>query len=160
MASYRIREIAPHDALAVAKVWHEAWWDAHGPLVSEELKKHRHLDLFVSRIPGLIGRAAVAERDHQIAGFVAWREAELEEIFIDRKARGLGLASQLMDYGEASLRDNGVDVAWLYCVVGNVRAYKFYTKSGWKDVGRDVDGVSTPAGLVDVPVHRFEKHLT
>ncbi len=160
MAPYSVREIAPHDALAVAKVWHEAWWDAHGPLVSGDLKKHRHLDLFVSRIPGLIGRAAVGERDDQIAGVVAWRGTELEEIFINRKARGLGLASRLMDYGEGSLRDNGVDVAWLYCVVGNLRAYKFYAKSGWQDVGRDVDRVNTPAGLVDVPVHRFEKHLT
>lgn len=149
----------PGDEATVARLWHNAWWDGHGEIVPECLLRHRHLGSFVERAPDILGRASVAVQDGAVVGFVAWQGDELEDMFVAREARGGGVAALLMAHGETALRELGATRAWLYCCVGNERAHRFYTKSGWREVGREIDSIQTPEGDVDVAVHRFEKAL-
>ena len=77
----------------------------------------------------------VAESHGQTMGFVVVKDREAEQIFVDRAARGTGVAAMLLRKAEAEIRSAGHRQAWLAVVAGNQRARSFYSRLGWRDSG-------------------------
>jgi GNAT superfamily N-acetyltransferase len=102
----------------------------------------------------------VAEaNDGQILGFVVVKDDELEQVYVDRAARGTGVAAQLLRTGEDEVRRAGHTRAWLAVVAGNARARAFYSRQGWRDAGQFIYRAETEAGSFPVPSHRYEIDL-
>jgi GNAT superfamily N-acetyltransferase len=81
---------------------------------------------------------------------------EIEQLFVERAARGTGVAAMLLRKGEAEIRSAGHRRAWLAVVAGNQRARSFYSREGWRDSGPFTYLAETPAGPFAVPSHRYE----
>lgn len=158
-ATYSIRKAAAGDVEAVARIWHSAWRDGHVGHVPEGLLEFRTEEHFLPRARERIDRMWVAESGGVVVGFVAIKADELEQLFVERAARGTGVAELLMDRGEQELRRAGHRRAWLAVVAGNARARAFYARRGWHDVGPFIYQAETSAGPFAVPSHRYEKDL-
>jgi GNAT superfamily N-acetyltransferase len=159
-ATFSIRKAAPGDADAIARIWHSAWRDSHVGHVPDGLLVFRREEDFLARVPGRIDNMWVAESgDGAVVGFVAVMADELEQLFVERAARGTGVAAMLMDRGERELRLAGHRRAWLAVVAGNARARAFYARRGWRDMGPFIYQAETTAGPFAVPSHRYEKEL-
>jgi GNAT superfamily N-acetyltransferase len=102
----------------------------------------------------------VAESLGQTVGFVVVKGDEVEQIYVDRKARGTGAAALLLRKAEAEIRSAGHRHAWLAVVAGNQRARSFYSRLGWRDSGPATYQAETEAGPFPVPCHRYEIALT
>lgn len=87
------------------------------------------------------------------------REDELYQFYVGAGARGTGVASVLIADAEALLAARGVATARLDCAIGNVRAARFYEKSGWRRSATIVSTLATPSGVFEVDVWRYEKEL-
>jgi GNAT superfamily N-acetyltransferase len=92
-------------------------------------------------------------------GFSHVRHDELDQLFVAAAARGTGAAAALLHDAEARLAASGVEVAWLSCAIGNVRAARFYEKWGWHRIGTMIDRLETSAGPFALEVWRYEKQL-
>ena len=84
----------------------------------------------------------VAERSHQVVGFLHFDafgpEPELHRLYLDRRHRGAGVGSLLMDGLHEQVP---ADLAYLLLVVaGNDGAVRFYQRHGLR-VERTVDGL-------------------
>jgi putative acetyltransferase len=158
-AEYSIRSAAGGDVDAVARIWYSAWRDGHLGHVPDGLLAFRTEEHFLSRARERISRLWVAEAGGTIVGFVAIKADELEQLFVERAARGTGVAKMLIDRGEQELRRAGHRRAWLAVVAGNSRARAFYTRCGWRDAGAFTYLAETSAGPFEVPSHRYEKDL-
>jgi putative acetyltransferase len=102
----------------------------------------------------------VAESHGQVIGFVVVKDDEVEQIFVDRAARGTGVAAMLLRKAESEIRRAGHRHAWLAVVAGNQRARSFYARLGWHDSGPISYPAETEAGPIAVPSHRYEIDLT
>jgi GNAT superfamily N-acetyltransferase len=102
----------------------------------------------------------VAESHGQVVGFVVVKGDEIEQLFVDRTARGTGVAATLLRQGEREIRRAGHRQAWLAVVAGNQRARSFYSRLGWRDAGPFTYMAETAAGPFAVPSHRYEIDLT
>jgi GNAT superfamily N-acetyltransferase len=102
----------------------------------------------------------VAESGGRIVGFVVVKGDEVEQIYVDRTARGSGVAAILLRKGEAEIRRAGHRRAWLAVVAGNQRARSFYSRFGWRDSGPISYLAETEAGPLAIPSHRYEIDLT
>jgi GNAT superfamily N-acetyltransferase len=102
----------------------------------------------------------VAESDGQIVGFVVVKGDEVEQIFVDRAARGTGVGAILLNKAEAEIRRAGHRRAWLGVVAGNQRARAFYSRLGWRDAGPFTYMAETEIGPLGIPSHRYETDLT
>jgi GNAT superfamily N-acetyltransferase len=158
---YRIRHGTPNDVDTVARIWLTGWADGHVGNVPPGLVKHREqLEVYVSRARERVGGMWVAEaNDGQILGFVVVKDDELEQVYVDRAARGTGVAAQLLRTGEDEVRRAGHTRAWLAVVAGNARARAFYSRQGWRDAGQFIYRAETEAGSFPVPSHRYEIDL-
>lgn len=63
---------------------------------------------------------------------------ELARLYVDSSWHGRGLASQLLLQGLEDMRSRGFRTVWLGVWERNVKAQKFYLKSGFKRVGEHV----------------------
>jgi len=158
---YRIRTATSNDVDAVAHIWLTGWADGHVGNVPPGLVKHREqLEVYASRARERVGGMWVAEaNDGQILGFVVVKGDELEQVYVDRAARGAGVAARLLHCGEDQVRRAGHTRAWLAVVAGNARARAFYERQGWRDVGEFIYHAETEAGAFPVPSHRYEVDL-
>ena len=155
-----LRPMEVGDVETVAALWHRAYWDSHTGLVPEKLARHRDRATFTWRAERAVDHAVIAEIKGQIAGFISWKGAELDQIFLVQSARGTGLASKLLVVGETKIAENGFQEAFLECVVGNKRAAHFYEKSGWRNAGSEYYPAETPEGPVEVHCTRFVKSVS
>jgi len=64
-----------------------------------------------------------------------WKALELKRIYVDKAFHGKGLAQQLIAFAENFAKENNYEVLWLGVWEHNLRAKKFYEKSGFKDSG-------------------------
>jgi GNAT superfamily N-acetyltransferase len=156
---YTIRHATDADTAIVARIWHAGWEDGHLGHVPPELLQFRTPEHFLSRTPERIPLMWIAEAAGAIAGFVAVREDEVEQLFVDRPARGSGVAVLLLRKGEDEIRSAGHTRAWLAVVAGNGRARRFYERCGWRDAGPFTYMAQTPAGPFAVPSRRYEIEL-
>lgn len=156
---YSLRRATPADVDVVARIWHTGWEDGHLGHVPAELLPFRRQEHFTSRTRARIGSMWVAEADGQPVGFVVVQGDEVEQIFVDRGARGTGVAGLLLRKAEDEIRDAGHRRAWLAVVAGNQRARSFYARLGWRDAGPISYMAETAAGPLAVPAHRYEIDL-
>jgi putative acetyltransferase len=154
-----IRKAEPADLDAVTRIWHSGWIDGHLGHVPPELVAHRSREQFASRARKRLGTMWVAESDGQAVGFVVVKEDEVEQLFVDRAARGTGVAALLMRRAESDIRSAGHRRAWLAVVAGNQRARSFYSRLGWRDTGAMSYEAETETGPIVVPTHRYEIDL-
>jgi len=157
---YVVREATSKDVDAVAQIWHVGWADGHIGHVPPELVPLRNKEQFVSRAHQRVEDTWVAEFHGQILGFVVVKEDEVEQLYVDRTARGTGVAAVLLRRAETEIRSVGHRRAWLAVVAGNQRARSFYSRLGWRDTGPISYLAETEAGPIAVPTHRYEIDLT
>jgi putative acetyltransferase len=154
-----VRKATPDDTDAIARIWQTGWADGHLGHVPPELVRHRNEEQFVSRTRARIDDTWVADARGQTMGFVVVKEDEVEQIYVDRAARGTGVAARLLHRAEAEIRRAGHRQAWLAVVAGNQRARAFYARLGWRDRGPMSYLAETEAGPLAVPTHRYEIDL-
>ena len=160
-APFVVRQATPGDAEAVGRIWLTGWADGHVGNVPSGLVPHRQDPAqYLSRARDRVGSTWVAESAiGEILGFVVVKRDELEQVYVDRTARGTGVAAQLLRRGEDEVRRAGHSRAWLAVVAGNTRARAFYERQGWRDAGPFTYQAETEAGTFPVPSHRYEIDL-
>ena len=144
---------------ALARVWFDAWNDAHAAIVPAELTTRRTLPRFRERLAGMLADVRVVGVPGEPVGLCITHDDELYQLFVASQARGTGVAAALRADAEARLAARGVKTAWLACAIGNDRAARFYEKCGWIRVGSFVDRLGTPEGEIPLEVWRYEKQL-
>jgi len=121
----------------VVQVWVRAFIPANFP---ENIKKK---EFFVAELPdGRIGAFLV----------VNLRTRELDSLYVAPWAKGWGLGSYLLGYGEEVARLAGLTDLWLDA---SLNAVPFYTRHGWEEIGRH----NRVRAGVEIPVVRMEKSL-
>jgi ribosomal protein S18 acetylase RimI-like enzyme len=148
------------DVEGLARVWHDAWHEAHAHLVPAELTKLRTLENFRERLQAALAQVRVVGPPGEPVGFCIVKGDELDHLFVSGKARGSGVAAALLADAEARIAQSGSKVAWLACAVGNERAAKFYEKCGWRRVGTMAHLAKTSQGDFPLQAWRYEKRLT
>ena len=143
----------------IARIWHVGWGDGHIGHVPTELVQYRNPEQFVTRSADRIDNLWVAESNSQVVGFFVLKNDEVEQLYVDRPARGTGVAEILLRAAEAEILNAGYRQAWLAVVPGNARARTFYTRLGWRDMGPRPYLAETEAGPLEIPVHRYERDL-
>lgn len=154
-----LRPAREDDVDEIARVWLLAWHDGHDGHVPAELAAQRTAEAFPARAREALPSAWVAERDGEVLGFVTAVGDEVKQLFVDRPARGTGVAADLLRKGAELVAAAGHDVAWLAVVTGNARARAFYEREGWRDSGPLDYQADTAAGPVAVPTHRYERDV-
>lgn len=80
---------------------------------------------------------------------------EVDQLYVDRAARGGDLGGALLRHAEQAIRGAGHRRAWLAVATGNAPGRRFYARQGWVDVGRFAHRAPVPGGYVEVDCHRF-----
>jgi GNAT superfamily N-acetyltransferase len=157
-----LRAATADDVDAIADLFHRGWHDAHPGHVPEGLTERRTAAAFHDRVAQRVAETdetTVADADGAIVGFIMVAGDEAEQVYVDRRFRGSGLAGLLLTEAERQIAVGGHDVAWLAVVRGNERARAFYAKQGWVDEG-DLDYPVTALGETYVsPCRRFAKRV-
>ena len=158
--TFVVRPATDADVPVVAEIWHAAWLDAHLGNVPDRLVEIRTPESFLVRTAPRVADTTVAEVESRIAGFVVVGGDEVEQLFVDRRHRGTGIAAELLGAGERRIASAGYEVAWLAVVPGNARARRFYERQGWSDDGPfDYQAGLEDGGTIGVPCHRYTKPL-
>jgi ribosomal protein S18 acetylase RimI-like enzyme len=144
---------------ALARLWRDAWFDAHEALFPQELINLRTLDSFEERLRKDAANIRVAGPPDAVLGFCLIKDDELYQLFVTAAARGTGVAKTLIDDAEARLAANGVAVAFLACAIGNDRAARFYEKCGWRFTRNFTNYADTAHGPYPLECWRYEKTL-
>jgi ribosomal protein S18 acetylase RimI-like enzyme len=143
----------------LAKVWHDAWHDAHARIVPPELTRVRTFANFRRRLAAALSAVRVIGPLGMPVGFHIVQGDELYQLFVSAEARGTGVARALLVDAETRLAEKDVRTAWLACAIGNERAARFYEKCGWRRVGTVINHLRTEEGPFDLEVWRYEKVL-
>lgn len=152
-----LRPARPDDAATVAEIWRRGWHDGHDGLVPQALVDVRTAESFSTRAAERVADTVVAERGGKVVGFVMVVGDEVEQVYVDSRHRGSGLANGLIAEAERVVKANGHDVAWLAVVAGNGRARRFYERSGWVDQGPFAYAARVDDRTIDVACHRYTK---
>lgn len=155
----KVRSAEQSEIDQVAKIWYDAWNDAHAEIVPAELTQFRTLQNFRERLETMLPTVLVAGPPGEPVGFYVIKDDELYLLFVAAHARGSGVAATLIADAEQQLSEAGVETAWLACAVGNKRAARFYEKSGWRRTGTIVNLAETSNGTFPLEVWRYEKTL-
>ena len=143
----------------LAKIWYDGWHDAHAKIVPAELTRFRTLESFKGRLQAALLDVRVVGPSGKPLGFSIIKGSELYQLYVGAPSRGSGVAAALIADAEARLSENGVDTAWLACMIGNKRAARFYEKSGWYRAGAMIHQMETSQGSFPLEVWRYEKSL-
>lgn len=155
-----IRDAVESEIPALARVWYDAWQDAHAAILPEELVRERTLPSFRERLGKLLRNVRVAGPPGAPVGFCITKDDELYQLFVVREARGAGVAAALVVDAEERIAARGVKTAWLSCAIGNDRAARFYEKCGWRRAGPMIARLEISTGEFPLESWRFEKTLT
>ncbi len=146
-----LRDAAPEDAAAIAAIGMEVVPAQYAGLIDPAVVDAAVSQTYAqSAIAECIERCRgaedasflVAEQSHEVAGFLHFDafgpEPELHRLYLDRRRRGVGIGSLLMD----GLHERvPTDLAYMLLVVaGNDGAVRFYQRHGLH-VERAVDGL-------------------
>ena len=143
----------------LARIWYDAWQDAHAQILPAELTRIRTLESFRDRLHAALPNTRIVGAPGAPVGFCIVAADELYQLCVSAQARGTGAAVALVADAEARLVERGVAVAWLACAIGNERAARFYEKCGWCRTGIVTSHLETPDGIFPLQVWRYEKHL-
>lgn len=145
----------------IVRLWHEGWHDAHAALVPPAVLAFRKIGDFGTWLSEARDAFYVAV-DSELQGFVSIKGSEIVKLYVGRRARGQGLAQDLLSFAERKVSENGVREAELFCTAGNIRAENFYQRQGWVLSRTFEDFLWVPKGIADrfaVQTHRFQKNL-
>lgn len=156
--AWTLRAATSADADEIANVWHTGWGDGHRGHVPEALHRYRGIDDFRERVDPRLSSTTVAAAGATVIGFVVVQADEIEQLFVAREARGSGVATALLEHGEATVALLH-DAAWLAVVAGNARARRFYERQGWRDAGAFDYIAETAGGPFAVPSRSYEKRV-
>ena len=154
-----LRRARARDAAEVAEIWWLGWQDGHLGFVPQELVDVRTEESFRVRAAERVGDTTVAVVDGAVAGFVMVVGDEVEQVYVSRLHRGMGVADALMGEAERQVRANGHEQTWLAVVAGNARARAFYERAGWNDEGPFDYAAAAEDGPIAVPCRRYPKLL-
>lgn len=154
-----LRAATPDDVEAIATLWHSGWSDGHLGHVPEALLQHRRLADFRRRVPPRLHETTVATLASRVVGFVTVHDAEVEQTYVAKEARGGGVANALLMHAEHAIAAR-FELGWLAVVAGNARARRFYERNGWRDAGGFDYAAEIPSGTLLVPSRRYEKPMT
>ncbi len=143
----------------LARVWYDAWRDAHARIVPAELARLRTLESFRDRLQAALPTIRVVGPSGFPVGFCIVKGDEVYQLYVSARSRGSGVASALVADAEARISESGVAIAWLSCAIGNERAARFYEKRGWHRAGTMVSVLDTLEGTFPLEVWRYEKPL-
>ena len=155
-----LRPAGTADAARIAELWHASWQATHAALLPPAVAAFRGPAYFALRGAELVARAQVAERAGVLVGFTAWREGEVDELFVAEGEYGQGTAAALLAWAEATLVRRGVETAALLCGLGNERAARFYEKHGWRRGDASPFVLDSVAGPMTVETWRMTKRIT
>ncbi|SCB25799.1 Acetyltransferase (GNAT) domain-containing protein [Bradyrhizobium shewense] len=155
----QVRPADPTEIDHLALLWHDAWHGSHAHLAPPELVRLRTLASFRDRLAVMLTDICVVGPSGAPLGLCALKGDELYQLFVSPAAHGTGVAAALIADAEARLAARGVGLAWLACAVGNMRAARFYEKSGWRNAGAFVMMSETSKGPFPVDQWCFEKRL-
>jgi ribosomal protein S18 acetylase RimI-like enzyme len=154
-----VRSAAASELDALARLWHDVWYETHAHLMPPALLRLRTLQNFRDRLQAAFPALRVVGPAGAPVGFCIVKDDELYQLWVAPESRGTGAAAALMADAEARLAANGVTTAWLACAIGNTRAARFYEKSGWKNVRMMAYSADTPEGSFPLDVWRFERDV-
>ena len=154
-----VRAAEPSEIQPLARLWYDAWQDAHAQILPPALTEVRTLEDFGDRLQVSLPNVRVVGPPAAPLGFCIVKGDELYQLFVAAEARGSGVAAALIADAEARLSQAGIQIAWLACAIGNERAARFYEKCGWRRVGNMVSRLTTPNGIYPLEVWRYEKRL-
>jgi ribosomal protein S18 acetylase RimI-like enzyme len=154
-----LRAAQPEDIERLIEIWFEGWRDAHASILPDTLTRLRTRDSFRERLRSELDAVRVVVERGEPLGFAMIRTTELYQFYVAAPARGTGAAAALIRDAESAMLARGVDVAWLACAVGNVRAARFYEKNGWRQTGVVTIDSETSEGPFPLQVWRYEKDL-
>src|SRR5262245_40542993 len=115
MSHYVARDAHRSELDALARLWYDAWQDAHAAIAPAELTRARTLESFRERLDEALPRVRVVGEPGAPLGFCIVKEDELYQLFVSARARGTGVAHTLIDDAEVQLVESGVATAWLAC---------------------------------------------
>jgi ribosomal protein S18 acetylase RimI-like enzyme len=154
-----LRAATEADIPRIAEIWGPAWRDGHLGGVPDELVRIRTPENFVHRATAIQPHTTLAVLDGTVVGFVAVAGDEIDQLFVDAAARGVGIADILLQAGEEQIAAAGHAGAWLAVVATNARARRFYERNGWSDGGEFSYTTDAPGGTIEVPCRRYVKPL-
>lgn len=152
-----IRQASPDDAAMLRDLAYTTFWDAfhdHPENAPDDLAAYMEqafsLEQVETELTDPTNIFLIAEIDNRAAGYArlikgstehgitAQRPMELNRLYSHQKFLGLGVGPALMDACIARAKDEGCDVMWLGVWEFNPRAERFYTKHGFRTVGKHV----------------------
>lgn len=150
-----IRQATPEDAKPLTDLAYTTFWDAfaHHPKNAPEDLNHYmrqafNLEQIAAELTDERSIFLIAEIEDKPAGYAklivesteegitAMRPIELSRLYSHQEYLGKGVGQNLMDACFGYARTNGHDVMWLGVWEYNPRAQAFYTKNGFREVGR------------------------
>jgi GNAT superfamily N-acetyltransferase len=159
MLGVELRPAQAEDVQAVAQIWTVGWRDGHLGNVPDALAEVRTPESFHIRATQRVADTTVALSAGEVAGFIMVAGDEVEQVYVDGRHRGSGIAGTLLAEAERQVASGGHAVAWLAVVAGNARARRFYERSGWADGGGfDYEAIYA-GGVIPVPCRRYTKQV-
>ena len=152
-----ITNATPDQIPAIAKLWHDGWYEAHETIVPKALTRLRTLDSFETRTAVHLPETRVATSGETLRGFCMVQSDELYQLYVSPTARGTGTAQDLVKDAEAEIANRGHKTAWLACAIGNSRAAQFYESCGWVNMRSESIDLETSEGPFAMEIWRFEK---
>jgi ribosomal protein S18 acetylase RimI-like enzyme len=150
-----LRSAVPADAGDISRIWRQGWADAHLGHVPAALVAARTPASFDERARDRVADTIVAARAEALLGFAMIDGDQVDQLYLDRAARGGGIGAALLEAAERAVIAAGHERAWLAVATGNVAARRFYERQGWDDGGPFVHRAPVPGGSVAVDGHRF-----
>jgi GNAT superfamily N-acetyltransferase len=154
-----VRAAVDADVEPLARLWWAGWHDAHAEILPAELTRLRTKDNFKCRLRAALSAVRTTGPPGEPVGFHYVKGDELYQFYVAAEARGSGVAGALIADAEARLSAGGVETAWLACAIGNLRAARFYEKSGWRLAATACVLTETSTGPYPLDIWRYEKRL-
>ena len=85
-----ITNATPDQIPAIAKLWHDGWYEAHETIVPEALTRLRTLDSFEKRAAAHLPETRVATSGDTLLGFCMVQSDELYQLYVSPTAQGTG----------------------------------------------------------------------
>src|SRR5262245_35295492 len=98
-----VRDADPSEVDAIARVWFDAYRDAHERLLPHALFRARTLTSFRHRVADALRDFRVVGPVGAPVGLCVLKDDELYQLFVAENSRGTGVAAALLDDGEARL---------------------------------------------------------